>query len=47
VRVFTGLPTVVPALAASGGEGLRINAGPDAVQRAFLDALARVLEATR
>ncbi|MDF1504088.1 histidinol-phosphate transaminase [Roseisolibacter sp. H3M3-2] len=44
VRVFAGLPTVVPALAASGGEGLRLNAGPDAVQRRVLEALARVLE---
>jgi histidinol-phosphate aminotransferase len=51
VRVFAGLPTAlpaaVPALAASGGEGFRVNAGPEPVQRAFLDALARVLEATR
>ncbi|GLC24467.1 pyridoxal phosphate-dependent aminotransferase [Roseisolibacter agri] len=51
VRVFTGLPTAlpsaVPALAASGGEGLRINAGPEPVQRAFLDALAAVLEGMR
>jgi histidinol-phosphate aminotransferase len=47
VRVFAGLPTVVPALAASGGEGLRVNAGPDAVQRTFLDALAAVLEEGR
>jgi histidinol-phosphate aminotransferase len=51
VRVFTGLPTTlpqaVPALVASGGEGLRLNAGPDAVQRAFLDALASVLDDMR
>jgi histidinol-phosphate aminotransferase len=51
VRVFTGLPTAlptaVPALAASGGDGLRINAGPEPVQRAFLDALAAVLEEMR
>jgi histidinol-phosphate aminotransferase len=51
VRVFTGLPTTlphaVPALAASGGEGLRLNAGPEPVQRAFLDALARVLDGMR
>ena len=51
VRVFTGLPTAlpkaVPALAASLGEGLRLNAGPEPVQRAFLDALAAVLEEMR
>ena len=46
VRVFTGLPTVVPALAASGGEALRVNAGPPAVRRAFLDALGAVLATT-
>jgi histidinol-phosphate aminotransferase len=47
VRVFAGLPTAVPALAASGGEGLRVNAGPEPVQRRFLDALGRVLGAAR
>jgi hypothetical protein len=45
VRVFSGLPGEVPALAASGGVGFRLNAGPDAVQQAFLDALGAVLGA--
>jgi histidinol-phosphate aminotransferase len=45
-RVFTGLPTDVPALAASGGAALRLNAGPEAVQQALLDALGAVLGAT-
>ena len=47
VRVFDGLPTAlpaaVPALAASGGAGLRLAAGPERIQRALLDALAEVL----
>lgn len=43
VRVFAGMPTAVPALAASGGDGLRLAVGPDAVQRALLDALGDVL----
>jgi hypothetical protein len=43
--VFTGLPTDVPALAASGGAALRLNAGPEAVQQALLDALGAVLGA--
>ena len=43
VGVFAGLPREVPALAASGGVGLRLNAGPDPMQRAFLDALGDVL----
>ena len=42
-RVFAGLPTHVPALAASGGTALRLNAGPEPAQRAFLDALGEVL----
>jgi histidinol-phosphate aminotransferase len=42
-RVFRGLPTVVPALAASGGEALRLAAGPDAVQGALLGALGGAL----
>ena len=44
VRVFAGLPTAVPALAASHGEGFRLNAGPEPVQRRLLDALAAVLD---
>jgi histidinol-phosphate aminotransferase len=44
VRVITGMPTVVPALARSGGEALRLNVGPEPVQRALLDALAAVLD---
>lgn len=46
-RVFTGLPLEVPALAASGGAALRLNAGPDAVQHAFLTALGEVLAEVR
>lgn len=42
VRVFAGLPTAVPALAASGGSAFRLNAGPEPVQQAFLAALADV-----
>jgi histidinol-phosphate aminotransferase len=42
-RVFRGLPTVVPALAASGGEALRLAVGPDAVQEALLGALGEAL----
>ena len=38
VRAFSGLPQDVPALAASGGEALRIGVGP-------WDAMKRVLEA--
>ena len=44
-RVFAGLPTEVPALAASGGSALRLNAGPEPVQQALLAALAEVLGA--
>lgn len=44
VRVFDGLPTTVPALAASGGSALRLNAGPDEVQRHVLAALAAELQ---
>jgi hypothetical protein len=33
----------VPALAASGGAALRLNAGPDAAQDALLAALRAVL----
>ncbi|HEY0776490.1 MAG TPA: histidinol-phosphate transaminase [Gemmatirosa sp.] len=40
VRVFDGLPTTVPTLAASGGAALRLNVGPREVQRRVLDALA-------
>ncbi len=47
VRVFDGLPTRVPALAASGGAALRLNVGPDHVQRRVLDALAAEIEAER
>jgi histidinol-phosphate aminotransferase len=43
VRVFRGLPRAIPSLRASGGEGLRLAVGPDAVQRALLDALGTVL----
>jgi histidinol-phosphate aminotransferase len=43
VRVFTGMPTAVPALAASGGEGFRIAVGPDTMMDALLDGLAAVL----
>lgn len=43
VRVFDGLPQQVPALRASGGAALRLNAGPDAVQEAVLAALAAEL----
>ena len=43
VRVFGGLPTAVPALAASGGEALRVNVGPDALLDRFVSALAAVL----
>ncbi|GJG86107.1 putative phenylalanine aminotransferase [Gemmatimonadetes bacterium T265] len=43
VRVFDGLPAAVPALAASGGAALRVNAGPDAVQQRVLAALAAEL----
>ena len=42
-RVFDGLPTAVPALAASGGSALRLNAGSDDVQQRVLDALAAEL----
>ncbi|AHG88809.1 histidinol-phosphate aminotransferase [Gemmatirosa kalamazoonensis] len=42
-RVFRGLPRVVPALAASGGDALRLAVGPEPVQRALLDALADAL----
>jgi hypothetical protein len=40
VRVFAGLPTAVPALAASGGEALRLNVGPDALLDRFVAASA-------
>jgi histidinol-phosphate aminotransferase len=43
VRVFTGMPLVVPAVAASGGEGFRLVAGPDDVQDALLTTLGAVL----
>jgi histidinol-phosphate aminotransferase len=43
VRVFRGMPRVVPALRASGGEAFRLGVGPDAAQRALLDNLAEVL----
>ena len=43
-RLFAGMPQAVPALRASGGEGLRLGVGPDAVLEAFLRALAEVLE---
>ena len=42
-RVFTGLPAAVPALAASGGAALRLNAGPEPVQQALLAALGEAL----
>jgi histidinol-phosphate/aromatic aminotransferase/cobyric acid decarboxylase-like protein len=46
VRAFSGLPQDVPALAAAGGEALRIGVGPwDAMERvleAFVEALACV-----
>jgi histidinol-phosphate aminotransferase len=46
VRAFSGLPKDVPALAAAGGEALRIGVGPwDAMERvldAFVEALACV-----
>jgi histidinol-phosphate aminotransferase len=47
VRVFTGMPDAVPALAATRGEGLRLNVGPDALQEALLAALAAELPAHR
>lgn len=40
VRLHTGLPTDLPALAASGGQGLRIGVGPWEAMQACLDALA-------
>ena len=43
VRVFTGLPTAVPALAASGGDAFRIAAGPWPVMARLLAALEEVL----
>lgn len=43
VRTFAGMPTVVPALAATDGEGLRLAVGPDDVQHALLDVLGAVL----
>jgi histidinol-phosphate aminotransferase len=43
-RLFAGMPQTVPALRASGGEGLRLGVGPDAVLDAFLAALGEVLE---
>jgi len=51
-RVFRGMPQAVSALRASGGEGLRIGAAPEPMQRALLDSLAEALmealpEATR
>ncbi len=45
VRVFDGLPTAAPALAASGGAALRLNAAPEPAQQAFLAALGEVLAA--
>jgi len=42
-RVFRGLPRVAPALAASGGEALRLAVGPDDVQDALLRALGEAL----
>jgi histidinol-phosphate/aromatic aminotransferase/cobyric acid decarboxylase-like protein len=42
-RVFTGLPAAVPALAASGGAALRLNAGPEPAQQALLAALGEAL----
>ena len=44
VRVFTGMPTTVPALAASGGDGLRLGAGPDAMLATLLTALGEVMD---
>jgi histidinol-phosphate aminotransferase len=44
-RVFAGLPTAAPALAASGGAALRLNAGPEPLQAALLAALGEVLHA--
>ena len=47
VRVFTGLPTTlpaaVPALARAGGEGLRLNVGPAAVQDRLVEALTALV----
>jgi histidinol-phosphate aminotransferase len=43
VRVFRGMPQVVPALRASGGEAFRLAAAPDAVQDALLAALRDAL----
>ncbi len=42
-RVFAGLPAAVPALAASGGGALRLNAGPEPAQQHLLAALGEVL----
>jgi histidinol-phosphate aminotransferase len=44
VRAFAGLPTDLPALAASGGAALRIGVGPWPMMQALLDALAEVPE---
>lgn len=43
VRAFTGLSPVSPALAASGGDALRITVAPRAVLEAAVSALADVL----
>ena len=43
VRVFTGLPTAVPALAASGGEAFRLAVGPWPTMERLLAALREVL----
>ncbi len=44
VRVLRGMPQAVPALRASGGEGFRVGAAPEPIQRAFLDALGAVFD---
>jgi histidinol-phosphate aminotransferase len=43
VRVFTGLPTAVPALRAARGDALRIAVGPWPLMERLLAALAEVL----
>jgi histidinol-phosphate/aromatic aminotransferase/cobyric acid decarboxylase-like protein len=46
VRPFAGLPAVSPALAASGGEALRISVGPWPALQTALEALGTALETT-
>ena len=43
VRVHGNLPTDLPALAAAGGQGLRIGVGPWAMMQACVDALEAAL----